>query len=589
MTAPQTNIPKHQVLAYLYHPEHLPDGPAAWPVHKWCFAKSGSYAVSGAAGTLDGTYRGYITAATHRNQMGSATQPNMVYGNVTLTLVRNSIDTPLDLEELNENYNFLIGYTAELYRVNAADPLPIKGGVNNNMFHVGTIGNGDLDLVLGDTGEPSTMYIRIPDRMKLDDAMLLRESYGDGAEISLRWRDKPKPALFGKWSDADSNFWIESPIVDITKNVMAGLGAPCPAKEYFTGQIGAYSDDITDSRRASENWVVDCHVNEPLPAGTFMNIATGEWRWKGATDPEDGAGTEDTWKKAADDIYVDPTGGGDYGGAYEKLMFRVDPDADDLWEDGARFRLKAPLGFPQFGTLADGDTATCPSDIIYLLLRDSTIGLGVLEADIDVASFAAVKALIALAGGYPARNWIKDNVKVSDVIAEICFEFCLKLVSEAGKYKLVFLAWDTVPVAGTEIQAGQCFTWTQGSDSDREARNNTYIDFMKHPTSGKYHKFRSWGGHVDMGAGNMELKLDWVYDDATVEALQDRFAALHCNIIRNLSLEMDFSGIDITLGEMVYISTPGEVNGWYQVKGYDRRLEAPNCRIDLIAISDIVT
>lgn len=277
-------------------------------------------------------------------------------------------------------------------------------------------------------------------------------------------------------------------------------------------------------------------------------------------------------------------------GAWRYLQIVNTPDTE--WQTGQTAMLRAPRGFPEYGEGADGDTATHPVDIIYLLLRDTQIGLSVAAVDIDyLVSFAAVKAAM---GDVTARNYYTQDRTVLQVISELCEEFQLKIVVESGLYKLILLNWTTTPAPADTIVGGQIEAWRFSSDHDQRSMTDFNVKYKLNPANGIFTLTYTSAPVWESGMEPRTFESHWIYEPATMGLVGGRMIGLYGGIIRNLTLECDFSCEDFSLGDRVTVATDpddedSDVSGIYQITGYVKDFVTASFRLDLISTSTPIT
>ncbi len=557
MTALATNLEGYNLLIYCYHEDHQSGDPYPWQEWRWALADCGSYpAQITPSSELAGTYRGVIAACQQRGELGPCLSPGHVVGDLGFTVLRNKFDPTLVYSKFSGDYNYLAGFTVEAFHVTVAKPLPDRTAGSGNLVFKGEIPQGAVTLHAVGTSSKKmdAVTIRAETMQPFDDNTVLREIYGtEVSGVSRKWAEKPKPLLIGDWSDANSAYWIEAPVIDTT-----AIAHPDGGK-IFKADMGMVAEDTEGVSNAAPSWTID-------PAGGGYFFSEG-WAW---------ATTERKYVidyAPADnrEIYYN-VGDTDR----DTLYLKIDA-ADDNWgaetgeDDGegtGYTRIKEPTGANIYGTSPHvaNDPAKIVSDIILLLLRDANVGAAVDGGDIDLTSFSDFKTVYS---NYLGRAHIKEQVKIFDIIDQICFEYGLKIVHVNGKYKLVLLQWRELasPHAdSTEIQQGQIISYNDYSDEQFEGISAVEFQYNIRPDySDDYLTESKNFGLAEniVSSDRIIVKADFIHLAAFTSTIISRFGVLFYGQLRGMELALDFEQMGLNEGDLVNIPATAEFPGGF--------------------------
>ena len=371
----------------------------------------------------------------------------------------------------------------------------------------------------------------------------------------------------------DRLMWV---ITNIT-----GLWVSSQVEHTVGNDVGKYSSLAI----ASDNTLRISYYNETTKNLRYASNAGGPWVCEDADDDTDvGAYGMDRslFLSSLDIPHISYYAYESTTGAYRWLHLIIDTPPDP-WEQYHIAYLKQPFGFTVFGTGPDAATAKHPVAIILLLLKDSQIGLGIgtdaAGEHIDADSFTAVT--LSLGVTVVARRWIDTSMSVLDVIAEICYEYNLKLIVEAGIYKLIYVNWTTTPPPVT-IQAGQIKSFRLRSDVDRMTMGKLQIGYRFNPVENRYFKTYTADSGWDSGAAPTLIRSKWIYEETTVKLIADRIDALRNGVIQDYEMVCDASMLGYQVGDRLGFAGDTTV---FQICGYEKDYTTGRCELTLKALN----
>ena len=345
-------------------------------------------------GDMRGAYYGLIKSITPlRAGFGTEVEPTTSYPTTTIIIADD------DGSYINEFKS-----TLEEQDFGKADSIPV--GIF--LVEKGTTPDPDTDFVFeGHLDTHSIKFrqeqieVNLTDKMKKYDIEIPQQIFSsESSIIDPAWRGKPKPILFGDWSDPRDSYQIQSACIN-TDNASENLDFQL---SYVPSglSISSFGSYVRRVRGGSPNLTVSITNTDPA-LGTF-----------------EASGTNDTYYSA------------NYAATY----------GANAWEEGDKWYVYRPKGL-----IASGSTIENPAVIWYHIL-EKLAGVG--SANIDSASFIEVYNRLDQMN-LKGRRWITKEQKLSKYLDELCFEFGLLWFVRADKFVLSMVSIEK------SLQAGQ--TW----------------------------------------------------------------------------------------------------------------------------------
>lgn len=433
---------------------------------------------------ITGTYLGLITDMTPlRCGFGLSLKPSIVHPTITLTVARSLLSGDLVGDDGTTLYEALQGdFTARAgiflpsYDENGqcSTVNTSTGAASDLIFH------GDLrsDGVLTKPGE---FELTLKSRLWYDDKILnsnvFHQSFSGSGWMDLDpdWEGKPQPILIGDWTSTTALYAIEVvPImsnynhVDLQFQISDTNAEECPLAAVGFGA----ADDVL----------------------VLMDDGTYEYRTISIINENEG---------------------------YLRLSeTRVDGLAPLAWQSGMRAWVKQCKG------ICDPDTDALlenPARAIYVLMHYYA---GLSDDYFDLTSLAEVSDFCD-DHGFKCRRWIDSPLKISDIIAEIMFEFGILVHVDRGQYVFALNKMYTLGLAqdtfyGCDIKKD---SFQVQQNPDGFCIGDVYLYYCYNPHRDKF--LQTIIGDLDAYAKRERIESDWIWESTTATAMRGYLKVVH--------------------------------------------------------------
>lgn len=518
------------------------------------FARTATTLV-GSTDAPNGHYFGGAEFGTLKRDFGRTTSADILKTEINISLARNT-----DGQQGIGPDNVRLIFDANMLTDARLVLWESVDGTRTQIFE-GYISRGDVEI----TRDEVTIVAR--DRMANEDVPLCRIKLDES--VSDTWRGDVLPVVFGDWSHSLYDDWIECPVTNDDNT-----GGDIAVRVSAVGNYGIEQNprsftwwDSGGAHKANYQTAVFA-VGIDVPALAVASAAdTYLPEWGAALAV---AGIIDSWTDDNENEY--------------SLKYWVDGDV-------IRARgLRGQLGWNVDSASAVSVAASCvknPVDIIYTLLRDTSIGMSVSAAAIDLPSFWECRGYLA-AFNVVARAWIHDAERtVIDVIGSLCLEFNLKLwTDEDGLYHLTWIGFrmranlspDTI------ITARNILSWSLKSDADREAFDALRLSYCDRPGEGPTRVYDS-GDYDDTPRDkSFELQSEWIYESNGADYFGAIWPVNHRGDLMRLTITVDPTGAQVaTMGGYVRVIND-VLDAVYQVVSIEKNLSDGTAKLGLSAM-----
>lgn len=505
---------------------------------------SRSYAVDSThVANMKGQFTGCIKRASYRATLGMTSAANMPDPTFEITVLRQTdeddgITAALPIVETIERYNYLIDKPVYVYRVTADDPQP---SADTRIF-MGYLQSANAIRITPDSVTLTATWRVLNDDRRICREVLSLENYPymDPDKAGTR-----VPVVFGRFgATAIDTYQYEAPIIATGGDANIQVYACVP-----------WDDGIESIGNA--RWVDSGGTIKGGGAGdalTLIGVSNGRYSVYG-TD-------SDTFYAAIDAAYQDQA-------------------ENYTWQPGDKILISHIRGNAD----GAGDVVTNPALLIYYLLLDDTVGMGLTTADLETSTFTAV-SLLCTAYGFLAAARIDDDTTAWQFIQKLCYQFGFKLVVVNGKYRLKFVGlesqitpdWSTTAAflgfdsngytVSVDPQGERCKAVTLNYRPDFEGQNQAV--------------YRTDDDDDDIVSQIAEIDGSYIRNDDTAAIVALFYKASHRGGLRIIETSVDFNAFTIELADTIEI-TDGDYAGIYRVTEISRDELAATERIKLQA------
>lgn len=509
--------------------------------------------LSGSVDAPNGHYFGGAIFGTFTRDLGSTTQPGVITPEMKITIHRN----------IENQAGATPDVVAQIIAAKLYDRATIRvwrsfDDSTQTLIFVGYIGRGDVEI----TRDAVTIQAR--DRVRNDDRVITGDTMPETS--SDTWRGKPIPLLIGDWSDIQSDYMIESPVLYPENN-----GAAIRCNLSLSGEFGVEQLPTFAHWYASGANLKGDFDQPPLACSAASALFPSRFDVDDSFlvvwgDTLNSAGIVDDWTA--------PVGTeGDW------LYFR----------DGDTMRIKGAKGIR--GRRIDSSSAVTenvfvehPVDVIFSLMRDSQIGLDIAETAIDIASFWSAKSRLGTSA--KCRAYVRDTDKpIIDLIARLAMESNMKLVVEAATYYIVWIGYrDGLMTQTTNtIYGRQVLDWNMSGESSRETFEAVRVEYRFDPSKNETRLHRDIGPFDDTPTDrSYTLTSDWFYEGTTISTIVGIWGVNHVADLMRARVTCDFSTTGYSLGDYVRV-IHDDLNGYWQIVRIDDNLTGANVVMELLA------
>jgi hypothetical protein len=456
--------------------------------------------------SLVGTYAGLVDGLAQFNySLGTKIRPEISYSSFGFKVRRDDSKTYEDFLSYLASYNY--GGSSQvivgiLYTAKGTAPNPFT-----DMRYVGILKPRGVTL------SSEGVDIQLSDRLERFDTQIYSGNTSFANPLTFEkeqslyehvdpaWEDKPIPILFGQWLGVEDEYQIEAVVIDTT--APAGI-----LKLKLSFVPDTYSmEDIGDFVRKENR----DGVSAPL---AVINKS----------------GSDGT--------------------------FEVD-NSPDVWEEGDKWYIETCAG------IYDGSILTTfrhhPATLIHVLL---TTVSGASVANIDENSFGNVQGDTPT---FVARNWMTQDRLVSDVIADICFEFGYIMFVQNDDYSLRQVGYNytgitpdvDVAVYGANISKG---TFSVAIDKGDWFSDGIRYQYKFMPKRETFFQSRKIGN-----PSFRKMELVWLYDSDNAAERLLVVKNLFTEQVKWLQLSLIRVGMDQYLGGNVRITHDFLAEEYFQI------------------------
>lgn len=517
---------------------------------KYSLSKYGSYNVI-SNDKYNGNYIGCANLSSLTSEFPKSNDDNTITQNFILELNRTTIDRQIGVEDSTLDwfiyYNRMVESEVELYIINENFDSP---SITNLLFK-GMVKNNGLYY------DDNTIKLSIYDRTFFDDKNLCREKYEDGTE-SNDVINSLKPVIYGDWSsnqDTNTNngYWLTANITNKNNDWSRNLNCNfCKPNRNGIYDFGNYVKWCTSDDKLKGLMADDTFWNILLANKTNGNFTLNNSSWKYMYD------------------YGDP--------ANQSLGVE---DGDKIY-----------IGYPKGNCNDSGALITNPIDIIYDLLIDDSIGLGISLDYIDTDSFSYVKMNNLLVKLNARLYFNDDNKTVINVIGNICKDFGLMLAIVNGKYTL----YSRLEIFGelvvfNLVEYRYLISKKDVSNEYYDNYKKMYLSYNYNPKDSKYNKYYPENDEDLTDNEVYKLKSNFIYDENTALQVVNNWLITHNSLTSYKRIILNHNWISFKLGQMAYVHYDSEdSNKVYQgqVIKVNYNFDEMKVEIDIAILKDVV-
>jgi len=456
-------------------------------------------------GDMRGPYYGMVKSISPlRAGFGLEFEPKTSYSNLTVTIADDNCEYIEQFKEALKEQDF-----GKSNNLNVGIFLVEKGTVPDPVTDLMLEGLVDAHNI---KYRQEQVEISITDKIKKYDIEIPQQIFSsDSLVIDPAWRGKPKPILFGDWSDQVDSYQIQSVCID-NRNSMQNLQFQL---SYVPAglSISSFGSYVRRVRAGSPNLTVSI-TNTVSTQGTF-----------------EASGTNETYYAA------------NYASTY----------GSNVWEEGDKWYAYRPKGLVASNILIEN-----PATIWHRMLEKLA---GVSYGDIDSAAYLEVHQRLEQMK-LKGRRWITAEQKLSTYLDELCFEFGLLWHVKANKFVLTMASFEK------NLQANQ--TWYRCNilkdrfeikmDPASWIVNGILLQYRYNPRFDTFNNNQPAGG-----SPHKYRKAYWIWDQDSA-ATRAGYFSLACSrppkLLRTTAINV---GLDSNLADKVAIERLDESSDEYQI------------------------
>jgi len=461
---------------------------------------------------LRGAFYGLVKNITSlREGLGIELKPKTIYPTVTLTII-------------DDGCPYVDAFKEKLKEQDYGSKSDVPVGLF--LVEKGAAPDADTDLKFVGHIEPGSVKygqdrieISLTDRKKRYDIAVPQEIFSsDSKIIDPAWRGKPKPMLFGDWSDLVDEYQIEAVCVDTESandnlrfqlsNVPGGMS------------VAGFGSYVRRIRRGYPNLTVSITNTDPSQ-GRF-----------------EASGTND----------------GYYGPNYAAVY------GENPWEEGDKWYVYRPKGLENAGILIEN-----PAAIWYQILEKVA---GAPSAKIDLPSYATAHQHMNELG-LKGRKWICETVKVSRLLDELCFEFGLLWHVKGDKFYLALVSLEKT------LQSNQ--TWFGCNilkdnfeikiDPAFWIKKGILLQYRYNPRFDTFNNAQAAGG-----SPHVYMKANWIWDQDSAATRAGFFNLSSTRPPKLLCASAIKVGLEKNLTEKIAVERGDESGDEYQIYNINQDL-----------------